>query len=910
MTTFTIRQEDRRDLKFGFLGLLSMMAAHAILETARDSLFLAGLPATDLPWAYLAIAILAAAALRAQQKILAVVGKRHRLLSLSLCGGALVTVAFWFSIRTFGPWSLLAFYVWTGLLATVLVVQFWLLLDESVTVTRAKRIFPLIAAGGVVGAILGSMLAEGFLRIASPEGLILIGAAILVAGAAMPLLWKRSLIETREADPLNVEESFSMGSLLGDRYLAKLFVLVLVATVSVTAIDYVFKSEVAANIAPGGLGSFFARFYLALNSVALLIQLLGARWMLQNLGVHRSAAALPLLLLGGTFGFLVAPALIGAVALKAIDGTMRHSLYRTAVEVLYLPLGSARRQRAKTLIDGFGHRGGQALASLTILAAVALGLSTWQIAAFVLVPVLVWLLAILGTQRQYEEIFRSRLRQGVLETRFDLQELDLRSLEVLLNALNSPHDREVLAAIDLFDAHDRAPLIPVLILYHPSLEVREGALRAFADAQDTRFVPIARRMLEDGDCEVRAAALRALTAVEPDRALLSDKMENEAPIVEATALIGLMSLADESSGPLQRELASRIREGSEETRVALARAIEHRPSPIFHGALIELSRIDSDLVRLATAEAMVENPDARYLPNLVPWLAKGSLRPATRRAILALGTPALDYLDAAMRDGRLARQVRRHIPRTISRFASAEAANLLLDHLEIERDGAVRFKILRGLGRMRANQPSLRLDRKRLEPQLRETLRRVIQLARWRGIIDAGRREETPTGHLLWLSLRDKERSALERAFRLMDMLHPKEDFALVWRGLASENARVRAAGQEVLLAALKSNIRDAVVALTDDAPPGNRATRAANALRIAVPTTGLEEALQAMLRDESTAIRCIVAHQVAELQMQELIPELEEAAPRETGPVREAIEHALDLLRRPRLVVAGGSHA
>ncbi|MEM8609185.1 MAG: hypothetical protein AAGF92_18935 [Myxococcota bacterium] len=910
MTSFSVRQEDRRDLTFGFLGLLMMMAAHAVLETARDALFLAGLPATDLPWAYLAIAVLAAVALRAQQKVLAVVGKRHRLLSLSLCCGALVTVAFWFSIRTFGPWSLLAFYVWTGLLATVLVVQFWLLLDESVTVTRAKRIFPLIAAGGVVGAILGSMTAEAFVRWGSPEGLLLVGAGILLAGASLPTLWKRGLIEPREADPLNAEESFSMGSLLGDRYLAKLFVLVLVATVSVTAVDFIFKSEVAANIAPAGLGSFFARFYLALNSVALLVQLIGARWMLQNLGVHRSAAALPLLLLGGTLGFLVAPVLGGAVALKAIDGTMRHSLYRTAIEVLYLPLGSARRQRAKTLIDGFGHRGGQALASVTILAAVALGLSTWQIAAFVVLPVAAWLLAILGTQRQYEEIFRSRLRQGVLETRFDLQELDLRSLEVLLNALNSPHDREVLAAIDLFDAHGRSTLLPVLILYHPSLEVRERALTAFAEAEDRRFIPIAQRMLEDGDCDVRAAALRALTVVEPDRTLLNEKMENEAPIVEATALIGLMSLGGDGLLGFQRELSARIRDGTDETRVALARAMQHRPSPIFHGPLIELSRFDSGPVRLAVAEAMAVNPDARYLPHLVPWLGKGSLRPAARRAILALGDPALDYLDSAMRNTRWPRRVRRHIPRTISRFGSPEAAKLLLDHLETEADGAVRFKILRGLGRMRASQPSLRLDKRRLENQLRETLRRVTQLARWRGIVESELHEQSPTRDLLWLSLRDKERSALERAFRLMGMLNPKEDFALVWRGLDSENPRVRAAGREVLLATLTSGIREAVIALTDDGTAGERATRAANALQIAIPATRLEETLQVMLHDESTAIRCIVAHQVADLKMRNLIPDLEAAAPEETGAVREAIEHALELLRRPHLTIAGGTHA
>ncbi|MGB5809705.1 MAG: Npt1/Npt2 family nucleotide transporter [Polyangiales bacterium] len=896
MTPLSVRKEDRQDLTFGFVGLLMLMAAHAMLETARDALFLAGLPATDLPWAYLAIAVLATAALRGQQRLLMAVGDRHLMLSVSLLGGAAVTVGFWFSVQAFGPWSLLAFYVWTGLLATVLIVQFWLLLDESVTVTRAKRIFPLIAAGGVVGAIVGSMGAEVLLRSVSAEGLLLAGATLLGVGAVLPFVWKRQPREALRADPLDTDEAFSLRSLLRDRYLAKLFVLVLVGTVSVTAVDYVFKSEVASHVPPEQLGTFFARFYLALNSVALLVQLVGARWMLESLGVHRSAAALPVLLIGGVLGLVLGPLLLGAVALKSIDGSMRHSLYRTAIEVLYLPLGSARRQRAKTLIDGFGHRGGQALASLVILAAVWLGLSTVQIAAILILPLGIWLFAIFSTQKQYEEIFRTRLRHGALETRLELQELDLHSLEVLLSALNSEHDDEVLAAIDLFDTHGRAQLLPVLILYHPSEEIRQRALRAFADAGDVRFVPIARRMLDDEACEVRATALRALTAVAPDRQLLTERMKNEAPIVEATGLIGLLSIeVDESTLlSLLSELRTRILAGTEETCAALAEAIRDRPSPIFHDALIELARAKSEVVRRATADAMVENPDPRYPSVLLPWLAKNSLRPAARAVMLAVGPDALAYLDVAMYDPDLPRKVRRHIPRTISRFPSKEAVPLLLDHLERERDGAVRYKILRGLGRIRATEPSLRFDRARVEHQLRKTLVRVVQLVRWRAVIEAGPVAETPTQKLLWLSLRDKERSALERAFRLMGIVHPQEDFALVWRGVQSDDPRAQAAGREVLDATLSSATRDAVLALVDDSSHVTRADRAAAALGVEMAQRTLDEAFKEMLHDESIAIRCIVANQVAESSMRSLVPELERVQSSRPGPFREAVERAL----------------
>ena len=56
-----IRPAERRGAASAFATLLGMLAGHSMLETARDALFLARLPPSQLPWAYLAIAVLAVA---------------------------------------------------------------------------------------------------------------------------------------------------------------------------------------------------------------------------------------------------------------------------------------------------------------------------------------------------------------------------------------------------------------------------------------------------------------------------------------------------------------------------------------------------------------------------------------------------------------------------------------------------------------------------------------------------------------------------------------------------------------------------------------------------------------------------------------------------------------------------------
>jgi AAA family ATP:ADP antiporter len=682
---FSIRREDRRNLVVGFVGLLAIMTAHSVMETARDTLFLTSLPATHLPRAYLAIALLAILELKVHEWVLRHVRDRRRLLAASLMFGSLVTFGFWALLDETTAWALFGFYVWTGLLITVVLIEFWLLLDDAVTVTQAKRIFPTIAAGGVTGAMLGSLLSDRLLRIASPVDLVLAATLILALASTTPFLWRIS--SEVAGDHANTKQVRPLGWLLRDNYLSRVLALVLMGTITLTIVDFVFKSAVADHIPVEGLGPFFARFYLGLNSVALLIQVVGAGWLLRAFGAHRSSALLPGLVLGGAVGLSLGPVLLFAVALKAVDGSLRHTLYRSAVEVLYLPLDSGRRERAKGIVEVFGHRVGQAIASLLIIAAVGIGSTTQQLAVVLMFLVVAWVVAIMSTRRQYVDLFRARLRHGVIDTQLELEELDRHSLDVLLNALNSDQDPEVIAAIDIFDRHGKADLIPVLVLYHPSPSVRSRALEAFADAGDRRFIPVARRMLSDED-----------------------------PIL----------------------------------------------------------------------------------------------------------------------------------------FQSQDTANILLHHVKQEREDRVHPKILRALG-LRGTDAPLVLDDTLLEEQLRESLLRVVQLLSWRAAIESNGSADTRDAELLRVALQDKERATLERAFGLMGLRHPEENFTLVWRGVTSDNARLQAASHEVLDAALPASFREAVLAIVDDGePPARRARVAAAALGTTVRPLSHEEAVREMMQDRS----------------------------------------------------------
>src|SRR6266496_1628263 len=132
----SIRPEERRGAVAAFLTIFGILAAHTLLETARDALFLARLPASRLPWVYLIIAGVAVA-------ISQVPWSRRRAGSLGLPAllltFAAVTFLFWLTRSWRSPAALYALYVWTGLVGSLAVLQFWLRSEEHTSELQSRR---------------------------------------------------------------------------------------------------------------------------------------------------------------------------------------------------------------------------------------------------------------------------------------------------------------------------------------------------------------------------------------------------------------------------------------------------------------------------------------------------------------------------------------------------------------------------------------------------------------------------------------------------------------------------------------------------------------------------------------------------------------------------------------------------
>ena len=118
----------------GTLGLV--MAAHVMLETGVDALFLANIPVERLPFVTIAMAFVALGvsqigARRAHRDVLVV------LQALASLG----TLAFFVLQRSGNAWVYYGLYAWAGIATSLIVVRFWLLLGDLFTITEGKRLF-------------------------------------------------------------------------------------------------------------------------------------------------------------------------------------------------------------------------------------------------------------------------------------------------------------------------------------------------------------------------------------------------------------------------------------------------------------------------------------------------------------------------------------------------------------------------------------------------------------------------------------------------------------------------------------------------------------------------------------------------------------------------------------------------
>ena len=266
------------------------------------------------------------------------------------------------------------FYVFISVLSLFLVSVFWSFLVELFDSGQAKRLFPVIAAGGTAGALVGPLFTDFTARTIGNAGILFVGAALFVLAVVLQAIliriWKSGPEPRRdggEADHQTRDRALGGNPFAGiTLVLRSPYLLGIAAYVALlaTANTFLYFEQlrlVATTFADTQTRtSVFARIDWIVQSLTILAQLFITGRVASRLGLVVLLTIIPVAIF---FGF-VALAIWNTFAVLAVVMVLRRSgeyaFVRPGREMLWTPMSKETKYKAKNFVDVPVYRGADA----------------------------------------------------------------------------------------------------------------------------------------------------------------------------------------------------------------------------------------------------------------------------------------------------------------------------------------------------------------------------------------------------------------------------------------------------------------------------------------------------------------------------------------------------------------------
>ena len=870
-----------------------VMASLYVLKPARNALFLDHLGVSQLPVVMLLVALVGGLAALVFSRFSTRVRLDRLVFSTFLVLGACL-LGFRLLLPLGWGWTYYLFYVWVNLYGLMATSLLWLLANALFNAREGRRLFGLIGTAGITGAIAGGMATSWMVGFVGTENLLLVCAGMVAV--CLLLLHPKRVSDTASSGTADAAGAGPLATVTGSQLLSLLAGMAALAAAVAAVIDVQFNQIVDAAFSDtDAKTAFFGQFFAGLSAFALVIQIFVAPRVLRSTGVTSALLFLPVSMALGSLAVLFVPGLAAGVLLKIGDGGFRHSIHKSATEILYLPVPAEAKKRTKVLLDTTVDNLATGFGALAVMGVLAMGFDYPQLSYVSLCLVALWLAMVGRSRRAYVDSFRHALERREIdlgEYTVDISEAG--TLDSLVSVLRrTDNERGLLYALDMVSAVRAERLVdPVSALFdHASGEVREKALQVLQRQSGT--MPLARfeDLLKDDLLAVRVAALHALCVHgdgEPRQrlqgALASPALSLRAAAVGCIAEYGTedeQSLIDEDT---VRALLTDA-EHDEPTLMQVARLLAkiYEPSHAWMRELVEeLAASPYAGVVRQLIDSLGEVGDESHLPWLAGRLDDRRTRRAAAAALAHFDDRAVRFLTRRLQNPEQDPRSRNRAARALAGIASPMCVEAVFDCLESAQPG-LQYQLLKTLSKLRNSESGLQFPVDRVRVALRGATRTYWELLQTQELLPAaGGRGIT----LLRRALGEKCDQYLKMIFRLLALIHPPQDLFNAYLGYVSGDAADRGSALEFLENVLARGDRELVVALLD-APTPAAAVRI-GAGHFGTPFEDLDQALAHTLEGDDPWLRACVTFSLAEAGTEAVRARLPELA-RDADPlVRE----------------------
>ena len=717
------------------------------------------------------------------------------------------------------------YWVWASILIIVLLTQFWLIINEVFNPREAKRLIAFCGCGGILGGIVGGLLA-GFLTKADlanlllPIALGLLFACIFVVRAIFIVRQKKLLSakpttpkkEMSEAPRVGFMDSFN--AVRKNKYLVLISGLVVITVIVSTFIDFQFSSAVNDNYgSKEAKQAFFGLFFALFLTLSFILNLFLTPKILRNFRPRFSLLFTPVVLFLGSLGVFFMPfTMLPAKFIKGSDESLGFSLNQSVRELLYIPVATDLKVKAKFFIDMFINRFAKVFAAiLLLLFAISLnkevddytpvfdpGLSKdliWGVMAFLVL----WVIISLKIEKEYKKAITGNIQFKWPNAYKDIAEkLDVDYAKLVVDTIESKNRSSVLFAMNLIDLLERDKLTP---------EMKE--------------------MISQKDGEVAASSLGDLFNAEgaiffPE---IDDDITQESFITDIREV-----MSSDAYQHVMRQYVEGIMEKSEKSEIEkmeLAKAIGMMgPDAPLVKKLEALISDDSPEVSCYAIRSAAMLKKVEHIPAIIHKLSNPKIHEDALSALKAYGHSAINTLEKYLYDSEKDIRLRRAVVKVLASIGSQKEVRILLGELDRKTE-ELEAEIIEALNRIRSERADIHFPSKLAKRVTFSIIKKYCQT-----FINLQNLKPHKKNEELKRQMEKNLETYFMDIFKLLGLYYPHDDVVKAFQNLKTGTKENIAYAIELLDITLKKDMKDVILPLIEDLHPSDRQRKFQKILR------------------------------------------------------------------------------
>lgn len=780
-----------------------------LIKPVKISLFLSWLSFEKLPFAYLLTALLIGFVVTLNSRLLHTMN-RKLYISLSLTFFIINLLLFWWLFRFEWGWLSMVFWLWADIFTATSVTQFWLLVNDIYNPRQARRLVGFLVSGGLLGGVVGALLASRLAQTFGTENLLLI-CPFLLAICLILVNYGHELKKQDEKEAKSKNQMQRVGymrsfrSLVKNRHLLFLSGIMASAIIVTTLIDFQFNQVIEKSFhIIDERTSFLGTFFTLLLVFSYLLHVVMTNRILKNFGMHVALLITPVILLVGSFSLFFIPVgglIYWAVSIKGADKSLAHSLSQSVRELLYIPISPEIKYKAKVFIDMFVNKMAKGMGALLLLLFYsALHFSFKEMSLVVILFIFVWIGFNWMIIKEYVGIVKKNLQLKWQDADKLLSEkIDMDMTKLVFDILQSRNSSSVLYAMNLFDLIKSDKLSPEVkkIISSKSSEVRASSMDSLFDLDGEALLPDIDDSLEEGDFSTQ---VKEIMSLEVYQELMLEQIEKivhqrgqiaEISKMEAAKVLGMM-----------------------------------KPSPSFIPLLSTLLREKSPEVVRYALESAGQLRRRELVPFIIPHLKKPATERIAHHALVNYGTRILGTLRDYMADKDEDIKIRKAITDILFRMGTQRSADLMAGELR-KKGRDIDTELIEALYRLRRKEPDLQFHDRDIVPEVFMLIKKsYLILLEIHDLMSDKKRVN------LVSDMENNLARSLKHTFELLSLIYPQEDILKAYQNISSGTKKAVDYSVELLDNILKRELKEFVIPLIDDIPFDRKVRRCRKLLR------------------------------------------------------------------------------